>query len=326
MPTDDPVISHPPRLLDRVRLAARGRHLSRRTEASYVAWVRRFVLFHGKTHPKDMGVPEVLAFLSHLAVEKRASAVTRNQAHSALVFLYRHVLDRELEGLGARVKQARTLPVVLGRAEVDAVLNALQGTKRLQATLLYGSGLRLMECMRLRVQDVDLARGQLTVRQGKGRKDRTTMLPQRIEGPLTRHLRTVRDLHRRDLAAGSAGVELPGALDRSYPGARQEWSWQWVFPASRLSRASPSGVRTRKHLHPTALQRAVKQAAMEARIPKRVTCHTLRHSFATHLLEQGVDIRTVQALLGHRDLRTTMIYTHVAKRGPHGIVSPADRL
>ncbi len=328
MSTERLPIPQPPKLLDRVRLVVRRRHLSHRTEASYVAWVRRFVLFHDKKHPKHMGAPEVVAFLSHLAVEKQVGAITQNQALSALVFLYRHVLDRELDGLdeAARAKRSRPLPVVLHQDEVRTVLAALHGTKRLQATLLYGAGLRLMECLRLRVKDLDPARGQLTVRQGKGRRDRITTLPRRLHGPLERHLEAVRDLHRRDLAEGYAGVPLPDALERKYPGAARDWGWQWVFPASRLSRDPRSGRRVRYHLHPTALQRAVKQAARAAGLPKRVTCHIFPHSFATHLLEAGADIRTVQELLGHRDLKTTMVYTHVLNRGPLGVSSPADRL
>ncbi len=328
MPTRRVPIGLPPKLLDRVRLAVRRRHLSDRTEDSYVAWVRRFILFHGKRHPKDLGAPEVVAFLSHLAVDDRVGPTTQNQARAAIVFLYRHVLDRTLEGLDAatRAKQTRPLPVVLSRDEVRSVLEQLHGAKRLQATLLYGGGLRLIECLRLRVKDLDLDRSQLTVRQGKGRRDRVTTLPRRLREPLEHHLGAVRDLHRRDLACGYAGVPLPDALERKYPTARREWGWQWVFPASRLFSDPRSGERVRYHLHPTVLQRAVKQAARRAGIAKRVTCHTFRHSFATHLLEDGASIRTVQELLGHRDLKTTMIYTHVLDRGPLGVSSPADRL
>ncbi len=275
-----------------------------------------------------MGTPEVVAFLSHLAVEDHVGPATQNQALSALVFLYRYLFDRELKGLdaAARAKQTRPLPVALSREEVRSILERLHGTKRLQATLLYGAGLRLMESLRLRVKDLDPTRGQLTVRQGKGRRDRVTTLPRRVQAPLERHLQAVRDLYRRDLAEGYAGVPLPNALERKYPSARREWGWQWVFPASRLSRDPRSDERVRYHLHPTVLQRAVKQAARRAGIAKRVSCHTFRHCFATHLLEDGADIRTVQELLGHRDLKTTMIYTHVVNRGPLGVLSPADRL
>jgi integron integrase len=328
VPVERSSISLPSKLLDRVRLAARRRHYSYRTEKSYVGWVRRYVLFHGKRHPKDMGAPEVVSFLSHLATELRVSPTTQNQALAALVFLYRHVLDRELEGLDAaiRARARHALPVVLSRDEVRAVLAQLHGTRRLQFMLLYGGGLRLMECLRLRVKDLDLTRSQITVRQGKGRRDRVTTLPRRLRQPLERHLATLRDLHRRDLAEGYAGVPLPDALSSKYPNAAREWIWQWVFPASRLTADAVSGRLLRYHLHPTVLQRAVKEAALRARIGKRVTCHTFRHSFATHLLEDGTDIRTVQELLGHRELKTTMIYTHVVDRGPLGVFSPADRL
>jgi integron integrase len=310
-----------------VRLAARRRHYSHRTEQSYVAWVRRFVLFHGKRHPREMGGPEVIAFLSDLAVRRGVSATTQNQALAALVFLYRYVLNRELQGLDAAVRASRRrpLPVVLGREEVRAVLGQLHGTHQLEATLLYGAGLRLLECLRLRVKDLDFERGQVVVRQGKGRRDRATTLPRRLREPLERHLRGVADLHRRDLAQGCGEVPLPDALDRKYPGASRDWIWQWVFPAARLF-VTPSGRRVRWHQHPTVLQREVKLAARRAGIAKRVTCHSFRHSFATHLLEDGADIRTVQELLGHRDLKTTMIYTHVLDRGPLGVSSPADRL
>jgi integron integrase len=315
-----------PRLFDRVRQSARLRHLSARTEEAYLGWIRRFILFHGKRHPDGMGPPEVIAFLTHLAVERRVSARTQDQALAALVFLYRAVLGRALEGLdaAARAGDARPLPVVLARDEVRAVLDALDGAARLVATLLYGSGLRLLEALRLRVKDLDLARSQVVVRQGKGRRDRATPFPRRAREPLARHLEAVRALHARDLAEGVL-VALPDALDRKYPGATTEWGWRWVFPATRIW-VGVDGRRLRHHLHETVVQRAVRQAAVRAGLAKRVTCHAFRHSFATHLLEDGADIRTVQELLGHRDLRTTMIYTHVAGRGPLGVTSPADRL
>ncbi len=303
------------------------RHLSARTEDAYVGWIRRFILFHGKRHPDAMGPPEVIAFLTHLAVERRVSATTQNQALAALVFLYRAVLDRELEGLAAAARAggaARPLPVVLSRDEVRSVLGELDGAAYLVATLLYGSGLRLLEALRLRVKDLDFARAQIVVRQGKGRRDRGTPFPRRVREPLARHLEAVSALHARDQAV-SVAVVLPDALDRKYPGAGTEWGWQWVFPATRIW-VGADGRRFRHHLHETVVQRAVKHAAARAGLAKRVTCHSFRHSFATHLLEDGADIRTVQELLGHRDLRTTMIYTHVANRGPLGVMSPADRL
>jgi integron integrase len=302
------------------------RHLSTRTEEAYVGWIRRFILFHGKRHPDTMGPPEVIAFLTHLAVERRVSARTQNQALSALVFLYRTVLDRELEGLDSAVRAgtARPLPVVLSRDEVRSVLGALEGTVQLVATLLYGSGLRLLEALRLRVKDLDFARSQILVRQGKGRRDRGAPFPRRVREPLARHLDAVRALHARDRSSGVA-VWLPDALDRKYPDASTDWVWQWVFPATRPW-TGVDGRRFRHHLHETVIQRAVKHAAGRAGVAKRVTCHSFRHSFATHLLEDGADIRTVQELLGHRDLRTTMIYTHVANRGPLAVTSPADRL
>ena len=318
-----------PRLLDRVRLEARRRRLSPRTEEAYAGWVRRFVLFHDKRHPDQLGSAEVTAFLTDLAVRGQVSASTQNQALGGLVFLYRHVLGRELEGLGAAVRAShapRHLPVVLARDEVRDIFGQLDGVYRLVAMLLYGSGLRLMEALRLRVKDVDFARHQIVVRRGKGARDRVTTLPQRIEPELRRHLDSVHWLHQRDLADGLDGAALPGALDRKLPTASREWPWQWAFPATRTWTHPETGRRFRHHLHETAVQRAVKRAADAARIPKRVSCHTFRHSFATHLLEDGTDVRTVQELLGHSELRTTMIYTHVLDRGPLGVRSPADRL
>jgi len=321
--------SKPLRLLDRVSLEARRRRLSPRTIEAYTGWVRRFVLFHGKRHPDELGSEEVSAFLTDLAVRALVSASTQNQALGALLFLYRHVLGRELEGLGSVVRASNTprnLPVVLARGEVRDVLAQLEDVYRLVAMLLYGSGLRLMEALRLRIKDIDFARHQIVVRRGKGSRDRVTTLPQRIELDLQRHLDSVRWLHQRDLADGLDGAALPGALDRKLPVASREWAWQWAFPATRTWTDAASGRRFRHHLHETAVQRAIKRAADAARIPKRVSCHTFRHSFATHLLEDGTDIRTVQELLGHSDVRTTMIYTHVLDRGPLGVRSPADRL
>ena len=318
----------PPRLLDRVHQAARLRHLSRRTEAAYADWIRRFILFHAKRHPQEMGGPEVVAFLSDLAVRRNVAASTQNQALAAILFLYRAVLGRELEGLGSAVRACRPqlLPVVLARDEVRAVLAQLPDVHRLVATLLYGGGLRLLEVLQLRVKDVDFARRQLLVRQGKGNRDRAAPLPRIAESALRQHLERVSRLHRDDLARGVWGPPLPGGLERKYPNAPREWAWQWLFPATRIGVNPDTGRRFRHHLHETAIQRAVKQAVAAAGISKRATCHSFRHSFATHLLEDGADIRTVQELLGHRDLRTTMIYTHVLEQGPLGVRSPADRL
>lgn len=322
------VPSSAPRLLDRVRQAARLRHLSPRTEDAYTAWVRRFVLFHGKRHPSEMGAPEVVSFLTDLAVRGAVSASTQNQALAALLFLYQAVLGRELEGLDAavRARRPRNLPVVLSRDEVRRLLAELPDVHRLVATLLYGGGLRLLEALGLRVKDVDFERHQLVLRRPKGGRDRAAPLPRVAEAPLRRHLSRVRELHEADLARGVAGPPLPGGLERKLPSAACEWPWQWVFPATRFGVDPASGRRFRHHLHETAVQRAVKDAAARARLPKRAGCHTLRHSFATHLLEDGADIRTVQELLGHRELRTTMIYTHVLEQGPLGVRSPADRL
>ena len=318
----------PPRLLDRVREANRLRHGSRSTEKSYIAWIRRYIVFHGKRHPAEMGAPEVAQFLSSLAVEGKVAASTQNQALSALLFLYRYVLHQDLPWLEdvVRARRPKHLPVVLTRDEVRAVISKLQGTPRLMATLLYGSGLRVLECARLRVQDVDFAMNQIVVRDGKGAKDRVTVLPDVATQPLAQHLLRVKQLHDRDVALGGGWVELPWALARKYPNAGREWPWQWVFPATRLYFDRATGQRRRHHLHETVLQRAVLEAARQAQLGKRATPHTFRHSFATHLLEDGRDIRTVQELLGHNDVSTTMIYTHVLNRGPSGVTSPADRV
>jgi len=317
-----------PRLLDRMREALRLRRYSRRTEEVYVAWARRFILFHGKRHPSELGAPEVTGFLTSLAVDGHVAASTQNQALSALLFLYREVLDVELPWLDnvVRARRPQRLPVVLTRDEVRAVLQQTEGVPRLMACLLYGAGLRVLECCRLRVQDVDLASNQVLVRGGKGDKDRMTMLPAMAKADLVRHLAGVRAQHQEDVAAGAGWVELPMALGRKYPHAGREWVWQWVFPATRMYVDRSTGQRRRHHLHESVLQRAVKQAVSQAGVPKRASPHTLRHSFATHLLEDGHDIRTVQELLGHRDVSTTMIYTHVLNRGPAGVRSPADRM
>jgi integron integrase len=321
-------VPSPPRLLDCLRGALRAAHYSRRTEEAYVGWVRRFILFHRKRHPGEMGAPEVTAFLTALAVERRVSAATQNQALAALLFLYKVVLEVELPWLDeiVRAKRPVRLPVVLTRDEVREVLGRVEGTPALVAKLLYGTGLRLLEALQLRVKDVDFGRREILVRDGKGGRDRRTMLPASLCDPLARHLEHARAQHDRDLKCGAGWVEVPGALARKYPGAGREWPWQWVFPATRIYVVRDGGERRRHHLHETVVQRAVRQAALGARLAKRVTCHTFRHSFATHLIEGGYDIRTVQELLGHRDVTTTMIYPHVLSRGGLGVVSPADRL
>jgi len=316
------------RLLERLRHAVIARHYSRRTGKAYVLWVRRFILFHRRRHPEEMGASEVSAFLTHLAVRDRVSASTQNQALNAILFLYRHVLKIDLPWLDevVRAKHSRRLPVVLSREELRAVLDQMQGVPKLMSMLLYGAGLRLLECARLRVKDVDFRANEIVVRAGKGGKDRRTILPQRARSLLAEHLERVRAQHRSDLERDAGWVELPAALARKYPNAGRQWPWQWVFPAARHYRDRETGQRRRHHLHETVLQRAFKRAVLAAGIPKPASCHTLRHSFATHLLEDGHDIRTVQELLGHRDVKTTMIYTHVLNRGPRGVKSPADRL
>jgi integron integrase len=316
-----------PRLLDQVRQRIRYRHYSIRTEQSYVDWIRRFILFHDKRHPRDMGAREVEAFLSWLATERQVAASTQNQALSALLFLYREVLEIELPWLDdvKPAKRPERLPVVLTREEVRAVLARLDGRNALMASLLYGSGLRLMECVRLRIKDVELDRRQLLVRDGKGGKDRMTMLPQRLVPGLREQIERAREIHRQDLADGHGAVWLPHALARKYPRAPWEPGWQYVFPASRRSTDPRSGRTGRHHIEEKSLQRAVKGAVRTAGIEKPASCHTFRHSFATHLLEDGHDIRTIQELLGHRDVKTTMIYTHVADCGGRGVPSPLDR-
>ena len=290
--------------------------------------MKRFIFFHNKRHPVEMGEPEIAQFLSSLAHDAGVSASTQNQALNAILFLYREVLGKDIGYVNGvvRARRPNTLPVVLTRQEVKSMLSLLAGTDWIMATLLYGAGLRLMECMRLRVKDVDLSSNQIVVRSGKGNKDRVTMLPTSVKEPLGRHLEAVTTQYRRDLENGYGGVSLPDALERKYPNAAREWGWQWVFPASKLYIERQSGAKKRHHLHESVLQRAVKEAARKAGISKQASCHTFRHSFATHLLEDGYDIRTVQELLGHRDVSTTMIYTHVLNRGGHGVYSPADRL
>jgi len=319
--------AHPPKLLDQVRHEIRRRHFSPRTEEAYVGWIRRFILHHGKRHPADMGEREVGDFLSSLATERRVSPSTQNQALAALLFLYHEVLRTRLPWLEGVVRARRPprLPVVLTRAEVDAVLTGLEGVPRIMAALLYGAGLRLMECCRLRVKDIDLARGEIVVRDGKGRKDRITMLPSSLRDALGAHLRATHLQHQNDLRHGWGHVELPGALAKKYPNASREWAWQWIFPATRRYRDLETRQWRRHHLHESVLQRLIKIAVRKAGIAKPASCHTLRHSFATHLLERGYDIRTIQELLGHSDVTTTMIYTHVLNRGGRGVRSPLDR-
>jgi len=316
----------PKKLLDQVRETIRLKHYSIRTEEAYVNWIKRYILFHNKRHPREMGRPEIEAFLTHLAVSENVAASTQNQALNALLFLYREVLQQDLDLPihAVRAKRPKHLPTVLTREEVRRVLAQLSGTHRLMAQLLYGSGLRLMECVRLRVKDVDFAQHQIIVRDGKGMQDRVTMLPDSLVTPLQEHLQRVKRLHDEDLARGYGSVYLPFALERKYPNAHREWIWQYVFPSDRLSRDPRSGIVRRHHISESSLQKAVKQAGRLAGINKRVTCHTFRHSFATHLLESGYDIRTVQELLGHKDVKTTMIYTHVLQRGGLAVRSPLD--
>lgn len=317
-----------PKLLDQLRQTVRAMHYSLKTEKAYVHWARRYILFHNKRHPAEMREAEVNQFLTDLAVRVHVAASTQNQALAALLFLYDKVLRQPLDRLEGvvRAKRPKRLPVVLTRDEVRAVLDRLGGTYRLIGTLLYGCGLRQIECLRLRVKDIDFAKNQITIREGKGQKDRVTMLPARVKEPLEKHLQRVKRLHEADLQAGYGRVELPFALDRKYPNADREWGWQYVFPSANISTDPRSGARRRHHAHESAIARAVKQATRAAKITKRVTCHTFRHSFATHLLEDGYDIRTIQELLGHQDVSTTMIYTHVLNQGGCGVRSPLDGL
>jgi integron integrase len=317
-----------PRLLAQVREAIARLHYSRRTEETYVHWIKRFIYWSGKRHPAMLGEPEVTAFLSHLATERDVAAATQNQALSALLFLYKHVLGRDLGWLDdlVRAKRPVRLPVVLSRAEVSALLAQLKGTHWLMASLLYGAGLRLMECLRLRVKDVDFAYRQILVRDGKGGKDRVTMLPEVAIDALHKQLGEAKRLHEFDLREGFGEVHLPFALARKYPRAGYEWGWQYVFPSAKRSPDPDDDVIRRHHLDESVLARALKEARRRAGIVKPVSAHVLRHSFATHLLQSGQDIRTVQELLGHSDVSTTMIYTHVMNKGARGVRSPLDRL
>jgi integron integrase len=318
-----------PRLLDRVRIALRARHYSLSTEESYVTWIRRFIVFHGKRHPREMREREINAFLSDLAMRHHVSASTQNQALAALLFLYRTVLELPLRrpNILVRARRPERLPVVLSRDEVRAVLSRLEAAPRLVSLLLYGSGMRLLEVLRLRVKDVDFDLATITVRQGKGKKDRRVGLPDIASQLLRVHLALVRAQHQRVLAEGRGSVSLPDALEAKFPAASTQWGWQWVFPAPNPSADPRTAVVRRHHLPPTTVQRAVANAVKDAGIAKPASCHTLRHSFATHLLQDGYDIRTVQDLLGHKDVATTMIYTHVLHAfGGRGVRSPADTL
>lgn len=316
-----------PRLLDQVRARLRLRHYSLRTEQAYIGWIRRFILANGKRHPRDMGAAEVEAFLTALATDGKVAPGTQNQALSSLLFLYREVLGVDLPWMETmvRAKRPRRVPVVLSRDEVVRLLARLDGQYALMASLLYGAGMRLMEAIRLRVKDVDFARNEICVRDGKGGKDRRVPLPQKIHEPLRQQVERVKVIHREDLDAGFGAVWLPHALARKYPSAPRELGWQYVFPAAQRSRDPRDGEERRHHVDESSLQRAVKAARHRAGIVKPATCHTLRHSFATHLLEAGQDIRTIQELLGHKDVATTQIYTHVLNRGGMGAVSPLDR-
>lgn len=317
-----------PRLMDRLRHAIRVRHYSIRTEESYVQWVRRFIHFHQLRHPLSMGSDDVAAFLTHLAVDRHVAAATQNQAKSALLFLYRVVLNVALPWLDEIVaaKDGRRLPVVLTTTEVRSLLNELSGTPALVVSMLYGTGMRLMECLRLRVKDVGIEPRALTVRDGKGSRDRVTVLPENLILPLQAQLAKAKALHIKDLDAGAGQVWLPDALAVKYPNAPKAWGWQWVFPSATRSEDPRSGVIRRHHLHDTTVQKAVAVAARRAGIAKPCSPHTMRHSFATHLLQAGYDIRTVQELLGHSDVSTTMIYTHVLNRGGRGVRSPLDQI
>ncbi|WP_051234844.1 integron integrase [Lysobacter sp. HA18] len=322
----NPVTAPPVRLLDQVRACCRVRHYSLRTEQAYVSWTRKFVLANGRRHPRDMGGAEVTAFLTSLAIDGNVAAGTQNQALSALLSLYQHVLGLDLPWLGdiVRTKRPRRVPVVLSRTEVSRLLAAMEGQSWIMGALLYGTGMRLMECIRLRVKDVDFQRGEIVVRDGKGGKDRRVPLPKTLEPHLREKVDRVRVLHAGDLAVGSGRVWLPHALDRKYPNAATELGWQYLFPAKGYSVDPRTEDRRRHHVNEGILQRAVRNARREAGIEKPMSCHTLRHSFATHLLETGHDIRTVQELLGHKDLSTTQIYTHVLGRGANGVLSPLD--
>jgi len=325
---DKPSGEKKPKLLDQVREAIRTKHYSPRTEEAYVQWIKRFIFFHNKRHPAEMGELEINQFLSHLAVKGNVASSTQNQALSAILFLYRDVLGRQVGDIGSVMwaKKPKRLPVAFTREEVKAILGNLTGTHWLMASLLYGAGLRLIECLKLRVKDIEFEYNQIIVRDGKGQKDRVTVLPNSLKEPLRQHLENVKKLHDADLKNGFGAVDLPGALARKYPNASREFAWQYVFPSSIISVNRDTGLKQRHHAVEKPLQRAVKLAIRKAGIHKHASCHTFRHSFATHLLQNKCDVRTLQELLGHEDLNTTMIYTHVVEQGPLGVCSPADLL
>jgi len=314
-----------PKLLDRVRLSLRQQNYALSTERTYVSWIKRYIIFHDIRHPREMGEEEIKDFLTDLATNKKVAPSTQNQALSALIYLYEQVLGIELDEINAlRPRRNRHLPTVLTQEETQKVLSALEGVNALMAKLIYGSGMRISECLRLRVKDLDFKQSQILIRDSKGHKDRLTMLPDLLKSPLRKHLSRVKNLHKKDLQNGHGDVYLPHALARKYPNAAREWIWQWVFPSVSLSKDPRSGVVRRHHRHGSSLRKAVKSAAKKAGVQKHVTPHVFRHSFATHLLEMDYDIRTVQELLGHKDVKTTMVYTHVLNRGPSAVRSPLD--
>lgn len=314
-----------PKLLDRVRLSLRQQNYALSTERTYVSWIKRYIIFHDIRHPREMGEEEIKDFLTDLATNKKVAPSTQNQALSALIYLYEQVLGIELDEINAlRPRRNRHLPTVLTQEEAQKVLYALEGVNALMAKLIYGSGMRISECLRLRVKDLDFKQSQILIRDSKGHKDRLTMLPDLLKSPLRKHLSRVKNLHQKDLQNGHGDVYLPHALARKYPSAAKEWIWHWVFPSVSLSKDPRSGVVRRHHRHGSSLRKAVKSAAKKAGIQKHVTPHVFRHSFATHLLEMDYDIRTVQELLGHKDVKTTMVYTHVLNRGPSAVRSPLD--
>ncbi len=318
----------PVKLIDQIRLKLRLKHYAYTTEQSYVAWIKRYIIFHNKQHPKDLGKEEIEQFLSHLAVNRHVSASTQNQAFSALLFLYKEILNIELptEIISIRAKRPKRLPTVLTQLEVSRIINSMTDVYQLIVKLLYGCGFRGIECARLRTKDIDFEMGQVIIRNSKGYKDRITMLPVVLIDPLKKHLEHVKHLHEKDLSDGYGSVEMPYALARKYKNADRSWSWQFVFPSYKLSVDPRTGITRRHHIHLRSLNRAILRAVRLNNITKRVTSHTFRHSFATHLLESGYDIRTIQELLGHKDVKTTMIYTHVLNKGGRGVESPLDKL